>query len=158
VHSVNIKKASIDDLEEILQLQKQAYISEAELYDDYDIKPLLQTLDDIKQDFLKQIFLKAVIENKTTIVVGSVRAYQQKDTVFIGRLAVKPDYQNKGIGAKLMISIEVIFESAKRFELFTGHKSIKNIYLYQKLGYREFKRMPVNDSLTMVYLEKYNKI
>jgi hypothetical protein len=57
VHSVNIKKASIDDLEEILQLQKQAYISEAELYDDYDIKPLLQTLDDIKQDFLKQILI-----------------------------------------------------------------------------------------------------
>jgi hypothetical protein len=57
VHSVNIKKASIDDLEEILQLQKQDYISEAELYDDYDIKPLLQTLDDIKQDFLKQILI-----------------------------------------------------------------------------------------------------
>lgn len=157
MHSVNIKKASIDDLEEILQLQKQAYLSEAELYDDYNIKPLLQTLDDIKQNFLKQIFLKAAIENKTTIV-GSVRAYQQIDTVFIGRLAVRPDYQNKGIGAKLMISIEEIFESAKRFELFTGHKSIKNIYLYQKLGYKEFKRMPVNDSLTMVYLEKYNKI
>jgi hypothetical protein len=61
VHSVNIKKASIDDLEEILQLQKQAYISEAELYDDYDIKPLLQTLDDIKQDFLKQDFLKQIL-------------------------------------------------------------------------------------------------
>jgi ribosomal protein S18 acetylase RimI-like enzyme len=157
VHSVNIKKASIDNLEEILQLQKQAYLSEAELYDDYNIKSLLQTLDDIKQNLLKQIFLKAVIENKTTIV-GSVRAYQQKDTGFIGRLAVRPDYQNKGIGAKLMISIEEIFESAKRFELFTDHKSIKNIYLYQKLGYEEFKRMPVNDSLTMVYLEKYNKI
>jgi hypothetical protein len=38
----------------------------------------------------------------------------------------------------LMISFEGIVESAKRFELFTGHKSIKNIYLYQKLGYREF--------------------
>jgi hypothetical protein len=37
-----------------------------------------------------------------------------------------------------MISIEEIVESAKRFELFTGHQSIKNIYLYQKLGYREF--------------------
>jgi GNAT superfamily N-acetyltransferase len=157
VHSVNIKKASIDNLEEILQLQKQAYLSEAELYDDYNIKSLLQTLDDIKQNLLKQIFLKAVIENKTTIV-GSVRAYQQIDTVFIGRLAVRLDYQNKGIGAKLMISIEEIFESAKRFELFTGHKSIKKKYLYQKLGYEEFKRMPVNDSLTMVYLEKYNKI
>jgi ribosomal protein S18 acetylase RimI-like enzyme len=151
---VDIKIASIDDMEEILCLQKQSYLSEAELYNDYSIKPLIQTLDDIKQDFSKQIFLKAVIDDNTTIV-GSVRAYQQNDTVFIGRLAVDPKYQNKGIGAKLMISIEEIFESAKRFELFTGHKSIKNIHLYQKLGYREFKRIPINDSLTMVYLEKF---
>jgi GNAT superfamily N-acetyltransferase len=116
---------------------------------------LLQTLDDIKQDFLKQIFLKAVIKNNKTTIVGSVRAYQQKDTVFVGRLSVKPDHQNKGIGAKLMIFIEDLFKSARRFELFTGHKSIKNIYLYQKLGYKEFKRMSINNSLTMVYLEKY---
>ncbi len=54
-----------------------------------------------------------------------------------------------------MISIEDLFDSAKRFELFTDHKSIKNIYLYKKLGYREFKRIPINDSLTMIYLEKY---
>ena len=155
MHSLNIKKDSIDDFEEILQLQKQAYFSEADLYNDYNIKHLIHTLDDIKQDFLNQIFLKAVIDNKTTIVVGSVREYQKKDTVFIGRLDVRPDYQNKGIGAKLMISIEEVFEAAKRFESFTGHKSIKNIYLYQKLGYREFKRIPINDSLTMVYLGKY---
>jgi len=151
---VNIKKASIDDVEEILHLQKQSDLSEAELYNDYSIKPLTQTLDDIKQDFSKQIFLKAVIDDNTTIV-GSVKAYQQNDTVFIGRLAVDPKYQNKGIGTKLMISIKEIVESAKRFELFTGHKSIKNICLYQKLGYREFKRIPINDSLTMVYLEKF---
>ena len=151
---VDIKRASIDDAEEILRLQKQSYLSEAELYDDYGIEPLTQTLDDIKQDFSKQMFLKAVIDDNTTIV-GSVKAYQQDDTLFIGRLAVDPKYQNQGIGAKLMISIEEIVESAKRFELFTGHKSIKNIYLYQKLGYREFKRIPVNDSLTMVYLEKF---
>jgi GNAT superfamily N-acetyltransferase len=156
VHLFNIKKAPIDGIGEILQLQKQAYLSEADLYNDYDIKPLLQTLDDIKQDFLNQIFLKAIIDNKTTtIIVGSVRAYKQKDTVCIGRLAVRPAYQNKGIGAKLMISMEDLFGSVRRFELFTGHKSMKNIYLYQKLGYREFKRMYVNDSLTMVYLEKY---
>jgi ribosomal protein S18 acetylase RimI-like enzyme len=151
---VDIKIASIDDVEEILCLQKQSYLSEAELYNDYSIKPLIQTLDDIKQDFSKQIFLKAVIDDNTTIV-GSVRAYQQNNTVFIGRLAVDPKYQNKGIGAKLMISIEEIFESAKRFELFTGHKSTKNIHLYQKLGYSEFKRISINDSLTMVYLEKF---
>jgi GNAT superfamily N-acetyltransferase len=116
VHLFNIKKAPIDGIGEILQLQKQAYLSEADLYNDYDIKPLLQTLDDIKQDFLNQIFLKAIIDNKTTtIIVGSVRAYKQKDTVCIGRLDVRPAYQNKGIGAKLMISMEDLFGSVRRF-------------------------------------------
>jgi N-acetylglutamate synthase-like GNAT family acetyltransferase len=130
MHSLNIKKASIDDVEEILQMQKRAKLIFIKI-----IKlNLIQTLEDIKRDFSKQIFLKAVIDNETTIVVGSVRAYQQKDTIFIGRLAIRPDYQNKDIGAKLMISIEEVFESTKRFELFTGLKSIKNIYLYQKLG------------------------
>jgi N-acetylglutamate synthase-like GNAT family acetyltransferase len=130
MHSLNIKKASIDDVEEILQMQKRAKLIFIKI-----IKlNIIQTLEDIKRDFSKQIFLKAVIDNETTIVVGSVRAYQQKDTIFIGRLAIRPDYQNKDIGAKLMISIEEVFESTKRFELFTGLKSIKNIYLYQKLG------------------------
>ncbi len=55
-----------------------------------------------------------------------------------------------------MISIEEEnFNSAKRFELFSGQKSIKNIFLYRKLGYSEFKRIAVNDLLTMVYLEKH---
>ena len=48
------------------------------------------------------------------------------------------------------------FKSANHFELFTGHKSTRNLHLYQKLGYNEFKRLPINDSLTMVSLEKHN--
>ena len=32
----------------------------------------------------------------------------------------------------------------------------RKYYLYQKLGDDEFKRIPVDESLTMVFLEKYN--
>ncbi|MGB6628338.1 MAG: hypothetical protein WBE61_09395, partial [Nitrososphaeraceae archaeon] len=55
-----------------------------------------------------------------------------------------------------MHAIEQRHESADRYELFTGHKSARNLHLYQKLGYDEFKRIPVDESLTMVFLEKYN--
>jgi PPOX class probable F420-dependent enzyme len=41
------------------------------------------------------------------------------------------------------------------YELFTGHRSARNLYLYRKLGYREFKRVPVNDWIILVSLEKY---
>jgi ribosomal protein S18 acetylase RimI-like enzyme len=79
----------------------------------------------------------------------------EKGTAYIGRLMVKPDSQNKGIGSRLMQAIEEHFRVADRYELFAGHRSARNLYLYRKLGYREFKRLPVNDSIVLVFLEKY---
>jgi len=53
-----------------------------------------------------------------------------------------------------MHTIESLSE-AKRFELFTGAKSEGNIRLYQKLGYEIFQRKPINEQITLVYLEKW---
>ena len=91
-------------------------------------------------------------DNET--IVGSVRAYTSAESCYIGRLIVHPDYQNHGIGKKLLLSIEAIFMSIRRFELFTGDRSLKNLALYQKLDYKEYKRERINDKLTLVYLEK----
>jgi GNAT superfamily N-acetyltransferase len=64
--------------------------------------------------------------------------------------------QNRGIGTLLMKAVEQYFVlEVKRYELFTGHKSIGNLHLYQKLGYWEFKRIHINDALAMVFMEKY---
>jgi ribosomal protein S18 acetylase RimI-like enzyme len=73
-------------------------------------------------------------------IVGSVRAYLEKGTAYIGRLMVKPNSQDKGIGTRLMQAIEEHFRMADRYELFTGHRSARNLYLHRKLAYREFKR------------------
>jgi ribosomal protein S18 acetylase RimI-like enzyme len=161
---IEIKQASLEDADMILQLQIQAYLSEAEIYNDYGIPPLIQSFNEIKQEFSNQVFLKAIEKveeeeeegDQTMTIVGSVRAYLKRGTTYIGKLIVKPEYQNKGIGTKLMQAIEQRFKYANRYELFTGHKSTRNLHLYQKLGYYEFKRVPVNESLTMVFLEKYN--
>ncbi len=151
--SIKITKASFDDLREILLLQKQAFGSEADIYKDFDESPpLLQTLEEITKEFSEQIFLKAILENE---LVGSVRGFQVDETIFIKRLVVNPQYQNQGIGTKLMKSIEGSFKDNKRYELFTGHKSIRNLYLYYKMGYKEFKRIPIHENLTMIFLEKY---
>lgn len=148
---MKIEKAEIKDLPEILELQKLAYQSEAKIYNDFTIPPLIQTLEGIKDDFVHQIFLKAVINNK---IIGSVRAYKKEKTCYIGRLIVHPDFQNQGIGTKLMNEAENNFKDAKKFELFTGYKSKKNIYLYQKLGYKISRTQKINDNVKLVYLEK----
>jgi ribosomal protein S18 acetylase RimI-like enzyme len=151
--SVEITKASFEDLKTILVLQKQAFLSEADIYNDFDISPpLLQTLEELTKEFSESIILKAVLGD---FIVGSVRGFQVDETVFIKRLIVNPNYQNQGIGTKLMKSIEDSFQNNKRYELFTGHKSKRNLHLYQKIGYKEFKRIPIHENLNMIYLEKY---
>lgn len=149
-----IEQALERDLLDILELQKLAYQSEAEIYNDYSIPPLTQTLDEIKEDFTFQVFLKAVIKNK---IIGSVRAYKEEDTLYIGRLIVHPDFQNQGIGTKLLKEIEAKFNDVKRFELFTGYKSKKNLNLYRKFGYSIFKSEKISENLTLDYLEKNKK-
>jgi ribosomal protein S18 acetylase RimI-like enzyme len=146
-----IVEASSEDADEILALQKLAYQSEAELYEDWTIPPLTQTLSQIEAEFDTQVFLKAVHADR---IVGSVRASLDSGTCLIGRLIVAPDYQGKGIGTRLMRSAERAFSHAARFELFTGSKSSANIRLYQKLGYRVFREQDLSPQIRLVFMEK----
>jgi ribosomal protein S18 acetylase RimI-like enzyme len=149
---MRIEQATINDAQEILTLQKLAYTSEAEIYDDFTIQPLHQNLDEIKAEFADQHFLKVCEKGR---IVGSVRAYVKEETCFIGKLIVHPEYQNQGIGTKLLQEIENVFDYVTRYELFTGHKSQKNLSLYEKNGYRIFRRQQVTNNLTLVFMEKY---
>ena len=150
---MRITEAKAQDLPSILELQKKCYIQEAEIYDDYQIPPLTQDLNSISQDFDQQLFLKVESNER---IIASVRAYQENGTCNIGRLIVHPEFQNKGIGKQLMAEIEKQFESARRYELFTGHKSLKNVSFYNKLGYAEYERKKINEGLLLVYLQKQN--
>ena len=149
---MSIEQATIDDAQEILALQKLAYASEAEIYNDFTIPPLHQTIDEINAEFECQYFLKFCANGR---IVGSVRAYVKDGTCFIGKLIVHPECQNQGIGTKLLEEIENTFDNVTRYELFTGHKSRKNLHLYEKNGYKIFRRQNVADDLTIVFMEKY---
>ena len=70
------------------------------------------------------------------------------------KLIVHPKFQNQGIGTQLLREIENHFNRAKRFELFTGYKSEKNLHLYRKQGFEIFKSEKVNEALTLVFMEK----
>lgn len=147
-----ILRAEKGDLQKIIDLQYIAYQSEARLFKDQDIPPLKQTLADVEKEYQKGIVLKALDDDKT--IIGSVRAFCDNGTVYIGKLMVHPSKQGHGIGTKLLIEMEKQYPK-QRYELFTSTKSEKNIVLYQKLGYKIFDEKQATEELRFVYMEKY---
>jgi len=153
IEKLEIEKVSEKELEDILLLQKLAFQSEAIKFDDFDIRPLTMTLKDTLEEFDEKIFFKAVIDNK---IVGSIRAYVEAEVCYIEKLIVHPDFQNLGVGKKLILFTERYFSTCKRYEIFTRKGSEKNIRIYEKLGYQKYKEARHLESYEMVYLEKYN--
>lgn len=149
--NTDIIRAEKADLPEILKLQYLAYQSEAALFGSKDIPPLKETLSEVEAQFKNGTILKMVDENNK--IIGSVRALSDDTRAYIGKLMVHPDYQKKGFGKKLLLEIEKYYPN-KRFELFTSTRSIDNIRLYKKMGYKEFKEEKITDELVFIYLEK----
>jgi ribosomal protein S18 acetylase RimI-like enzyme len=148
---MEISNAKKEDLEQILALQKLCFREHALFYNDFEMPPMTQALREIENEFEHLVFIKASVGSE---IIGSVRAFEKDGTCFIGRVIVHPEYQNQGIGKKLMAAIENSFRQAKRFELYTGAKDAKNLYFYKKLGYKQFKIQETSAGYSLVFLEK----
>lgn len=150
-----IQKATLGDLPEILHLQKKAFSEVALLMDKFDLPPLLQTLEDLSEEYKNNVILKYISADGK--LVGSVRGYMDGNKVcHIGKLVVHPGYQNQGIGKALMYEIEKYFPACRKFELFTGEETPNTLHLYKKLGYRIVSKENSN-GLTMFFMEKENR-
>jgi GNAT superfamily N-acetyltransferase len=98
---ISIGPASPADAGEILTVQRAAYVSEAQLYDNPKLSALTETLGAIR------------VATETGGVLVAKRG---------GRLVVAPDLQGRGIGRALLDAVENTFP-ARRFVLHTGARS-----------------------------------
>ena len=148
-----IQAAGLGDAQAILALQRLAYESEARLYDDWSIPPLMQTLESLVAEFQTHTILKAVLDDR---LVGSVRYALVDDRVIIGRLIVAPPVQGRGIGSALLRAVEAQAQGAgvRTLSLFTGSRSEANIRLYRRHGYGIVRTEVMSPAVSLVFMEK----
>jgi GNAT superfamily N-acetyltransferase len=140
------------DAGELLALQRAAYVTEAQLYGDINLPPLVQTLDELVSEIGAGPALAAQLGYR---IAGAVRGRISESVLHIGRLTVAPDMQGKGIGSALLAEIEKQAPPiVDRFALFTGHLSHGNLRLYERLGYREDRREELRPGVILVHLAK----
>jgi ribosomal protein S18 acetylase RimI-like enzyme len=153
--SVTISAAAEQDAEQIFRLQYLCFQSEAALYGNYRIDPLVQSLDSVRAEVASDCVFVARLGEE---VVGSVRGHVTEDgSAAIGKLCVHPRLQGHGIGARLLRAAESALaeeRGATSFRLFTGHRSEGNLRLYRKVGYQTVGTSEGADGVPMIVLEK----
>jgi ribosomal protein S18 acetylase RimI-like enzyme len=138
------------DAGEVCTVQRAAFVAEAQLYGDPHLPPLVETPAQIVADLESCGGFVAVLHGR---LVGCVRVRVDGRQLHIGRLAVAPDLQGRGIGAALLALAETA-ASADEALLFTGHLSEGNLRLYGRAGYVEQRRVRVDDRVVLVHLRK----
>jgi len=150
---VRIERVDIAHAGELLTLRRAAFVVEAQLYNDPHIPALTQTFDELVEDIQRDdvVTLGAWIGER---LVGSIRVGLEGAKATIGRLAVVPDLQGRGIGTQLLFAVlQYLPEDTTEVWVFTGQNSKHNIALYNKAGY-EHQFDEVSGDLTYAYLRK----
>ncbi|WP_341924418.1 GNAT family N-acetyltransferase [Nocardioides psychrotolerans] len=70
-------------------------------------------------------------------LVGAARGRLDGAVWDIGRIMVAPDLQGRGLGRHLLEHVQAIAPSAATsYALFTGERSVDNLRMYKKAGFR----------------------
>lgn len=138
---------------ELLTVRRAAFVTEAQLYEDPHIPALTQTLAELRAD-LDRADVVTLAAWSGHRMVGSIRVELESDRALLGRLAVVPDLQKRGIGTRLLMSVLAYLpEDTNEVWVFTGQDSKQNLSLYAKQGYEHEYDQTAGD-LTYAYLRK----
>lgn len=133
VTGLTLREAQADDMAELLVLQRCCWVQEAIANDTLDLAPLRETLDDLRASTTTWRWWCVRRDGR---LVAAVRARAHRRAWLIGRLMVAPDQAGNGIGSWLLSYAEGQAPGeTTHCTLFTGHRSTRNISLYERAGY-----------------------
>lgn len=114
-------------------LQRCCWVEEAVANDLLAIPALEESVDDIREWLSTWDTLGVWLDGR---LIGMVRGRADGTDWLIGRLAVVPDLRGHGLGRWLLSATEAAAPpQCRRWRLFTGAKSARNIEMYRAAGY-----------------------
>lgn len=122
------------DAGEVLTLSRACWLQEGREHDSFDIPALTDDLDQVRADLTRWRTWVVRVQGR---LIGSVRARREGTGWDIGRLMVAPDLQGRGLGRALLEHAEAAApDDVTGFALITGARSVANLRMYRRAGYR----------------------
>lgn len=133
VGGLDLGLAREEDLAELLVLQRCCWVQEALANDTLGLTPLHETLDHLRASTSTWRWWSVRRHGR---LIAAVRARSHGPAWVISRLMVAPDQAGNGIGSWLLSHAERAAPGeTTHHALSTGHRSTRNITLYQRAGY-----------------------
>lgn len=155
---LKVVKISSDMAQEVLGMQKSAFMPLLEKYQDYNISPAMENKETIIEKINRtNTDTYLFVYDKTN--VGCVRIANIEERVYkISNLCIMPEFQNKGIAQLAISQIESLYPQAKKWCLATIMEEVGNCHLYEKIGYiRTQESHIINETMTIIGYEKFVK-
>lgn len=130
-----------------------------EKYQDYDINPAMESLEQIKEK-IDSVNTTAYMFQVNDTNVGWVRVTELEEKTYkISALCVLPKYQNRGIAQEALKQIESCYSNARKWSLVTIFQEKGNCHLYEKMGYVKVGELiPINERMSLVIYVKTCKL
>jgi ribosomal protein S18 acetylase RimI-like enzyme len=116
-------------LDKVLSLQKASYQIEAEIINYYEIPPLLETREELRD--CGESFFGYFIDGN---LAGFLSYTIENHLLDICRVAVHPDYFRRGIADALLEQV-LALPGLQKAIVSTGKKNLPALRLYQKHGF-----------------------
>lgn len=150
-----LKQATVDDIELIWKMQVEAFSALLETYQDYDMSPAAESIDNIRTKF-EQPWTTYYFMVRDNVIVGALRLVNKNDgsRKRISPIWIMPKFRNKGYAQQAMAELERIYGS-DNWCLDTILQEKGNIHLYEKMGYHRTGRIEhINERMDIVFFEK----
>ena len=152
---MELKRASVDDLDKIWRMQKEAFAELLDKYQDFETSPGSEAKERVEAKLLQEYtYFYYIVQDEQT--VGAIRVVDKQDgsRKRISPLFIMQQYRNRGFAQKAIEAAEEK-HGKDNWELATILQEEMNCYLYEKMGYKKTgKTEKINGKMDIVYYEK----
>ena len=153
--SVELRKVTRAEVEEVWRMQKEAFTGLLEKYRDYNLSPAAEPVERVIERF-EQPWTTYYFIMAEGYKVGVIRVVDKKDgsRKRISPIWIMSEYRNKGYAQQAMVETERLY-GPNNWSLDTILQEKGNLYLYEKMGYhRVGETEHINERMDIVFYEK----
>ncbi|MGG4470615.1 GNAT family N-acetyltransferase [Paenibacillus alvei] len=101
--TIIIRKSTLEDIEDLLLIQKASFQDDLKIYQDFETNPACETSEKLEENIQKYHHFTILEENT---IIGAIDVRGNKERMHIDKVFITPSKQNKGTGTMAIQFLE----------------------------------------------------